>query len=181
MGGGDQSVVRPAWPEVVYRPHHCHTDRESPTQFGMTRSLARYRSAVAAAEAALDKAREAMRSAAKRKGLDTTGIFSETDFVLRSSADRWVFDAERKAEEACWITFKALLASRSGEDYPESSPFGHLARPRRSAQEAPVPTPCEAAAWPKPRLVIDNVPAAETVSALPAEGVDSEFEPQGAA
>jgi hypothetical protein len=58
--------------------------------------LKHHRTELAAAEKAFVKARENYRNTAERHGLPTSGIFSESVFVWRASAECWVADAERE-------------------------------------------------------------------------------------
>jgi len=63
----------------------------------MNEPLTNQRRKVAAAELALTRARDELRAAAKREGLPTAGIFSESEYVLRASADRWAVRRRMKA------------------------------------------------------------------------------------
>jgi hypothetical protein len=86
--------------------------------------LTNHRRKIAAAERALIRARDEMRAAAKREGLPTAAIFSESKFVLRTTADRRVSDAKN---EAILDTVKVFEDLRKKIAYPASSPFAHLA------------------------------------------------------
>jgi hypothetical protein len=114
--------------------------------------LKNQRSKVAAAEAALARARDVLRRAAKRKSLPLEGIFSESEFVLRTTADRWVrearSDVRADSNKALKIMLEALLA-------PQRSPFAHLAphlaEPEPGQNQTPALPPTG-----KPALVVDN-------------------------
>jgi hypothetical protein len=123
------------------------------------KTLAQYRRAVAAAEAALIQAREELRLATQLAGRPTTAIFANSTFVLRSTADRWAFEAEVKGER----TMSAAVAKAVETRNPGSSPFAHLAvhqaEPAATNSTAAVPD----AAASKPTLIVDNTTApAET-------------------
>jgi len=60
----------------------------------LERALAQFRQV----EKSLEAARERVRAAAKEKGIKTAGIFAGSTFVLRSSADKWLAEAEAEAE-----------------------------------------------------------------------------------
>jgi hypothetical protein len=86
------------------------------------------RNQLIAAEAGLNVARDNLRAALKRQGLPTDGIFSETEFVLRSTAERWSYEAEREGREKGFKStleaFKHLIAAGvlcRGD--PKNSPF----------------------------------------------------------
>ncbi len=61
--------------------------------------LKHQRNQLIAAEASLTAARDNLRAVVKRQGLPTDGIFSETEFVSRSTAERWSYEAKREGEE----------------------------------------------------------------------------------
>jgi hypothetical protein len=78
----------------------------------MTQDPLKYlRTQVAAAEASLKQARTKMRAEAERLKLSTSGIFAESEFVSRTTAERWVSDAKRSAETKTIETFKQLLSA----------------------------------------------------------------------
>ena len=61
--------------------------------------LRSFRRKVGAAEAALLSARAAMRAAAELAGVETAGLFEDTQFILRESGEQWVRDARRQGED----------------------------------------------------------------------------------
>jgi hypothetical protein len=63
-------------------------------------SLAFVRRRVAGAEAELEAAREAMRVAAAKAGIERAGLFSESLFVGRGTAERWTDEARAEGHEA---------------------------------------------------------------------------------
>jgi hypothetical protein len=135
-------------------------------------ALKRYRRKIEAAEATLAKARELMSGYAERKGLSTAGIFGDCKFVLRTTAHRWEAAAKREGQDEIAKVWVASL-DKSPSPFAHlggTPPFGHLAV--QPAPEAPLG---------KPRLVVDNRPAAETIGAPTAEGVNRDITPQGAA
>jgi hypothetical protein len=81
--------------------------------------LKSFRNEVAAAEARLLAARKNMTKAAERLGLPTAGIFSESNFVLRTTAGRWADRAEREGRhegiEWGWLT--ALKVERGTSEF----------------------------------------------------------------
>ena len=85
----------------------------------MTDQLKSFRNEVAAAEVRLLAARKNMTEAAERLGLPTAGIFSESNFVLRSTAGRWADRAERDGWNAGieWGWLTALKVERSTSEY----------------------------------------------------------------
>ncbi len=87
------------------------------------------RAELAAAEQALVKARENMRNTAERHGLPGAGLFSDSLFVWRTTAERWAEEAERKGcDRGRTEILDALAAAR--EETSRSgplAPFGHLA------------------------------------------------------
>jgi hypothetical protein len=129
------------------------------------KTLAQYRRVVAAAEAALIQAREELRLATQRAGRPTTAIFANSTFVLRSTADRWAFEAESKGERAATAAIaKAIEATR----HPGSSSFAHLA----VNQVEPAAATNSTASIPetavsKPTLIVNNTIAAAGFAAPP--------------
>ncbi len=88
---------------------------------------------VAAAEAGLTRARANMREQAVKLGLPTAGIFSESEFVSRTTAERWVGDARaevRAARAEVRAEMKDVIAAISAT--PKSS-----RAPRREDTEDP--------------------------------------------
>ena len=63
----------------------------------MTTNLHHLSERVKAAEAALLAARDALRAAAVRQGLSREGLFSDSQFVLRTTAERWAREARDKS------------------------------------------------------------------------------------
>lgn len=104
--------------------------------------------AVVRAEAALAKARDKLTAAAKREGVPIAGIFSESRFVWRTTAERWSFEAERKGERTM---SKILVSTIKGMRDPSSyrGPFAHLAAHVVEQPAVPAPTG-------KLALVVDN-------------------------
>ncbi len=88
----------------------------------MTYQLKSFRNEVAAAEARLLVARKNMTKAAERLGLPTAGIFSESNFVLRTTAVRWADRAEREGRHE-GLNDGLLMAARIANG---KSPFRHL-------------------------------------------------------
>lgn len=114
--------------------------------------LKNHRRKVAAAEAALTKARDQMRAAAKRAKIPTGGLFSDSEFVLRITADRWADEAKHAAR---WETIKTFQRLKEIIENPDSSPFSHLARYRGETQ-APPEAALETPPAGRPTLVVDN-------------------------
>ena len=54
---------------------------------------------VDAAEAALLAARDQLRAAAEREGFERAGLFSDSKFVLRTSAESWSKEARREGAD----------------------------------------------------------------------------------
>jgi hypothetical protein len=82
-------------------------------------SLAAACVAVERAEQALEGARAQVRAAARREGVKISGLFSESQFVMRGTSERWAEEAraeghERGREEVV-AAYKMLLAPPSGE------------------------------------------------------------------
>jgi hypothetical protein len=112
-----------------------------------TDPLKSHRDEVATAEAALIQSRINLRAAAERKGLPTAGLFSETEFVPRSTAERWERAAERKGRDGMVDILMAVANP--------NSPFAHFAGVDLSG----------------PALVVNNRPAdAATADAIIAAG-----------
>jgi hypothetical protein len=91
----------------------------------MTQDPLKYlRTQVAAAEAGLKRARDNMRTEAQRLNLSTSGIFAESEFVSRTTAERWVSDAKSTAQaEFIDAVQKASLAvTRSSSSEQRESP-----------------------------------------------------------
>jgi hypothetical protein len=83
-----------------------------------TSSLALGLARCAAAEANLESARVTARAAARREGVKISGLFSESQFVMRGTAERWTDEARAEGHEqgAKEITaaYKMMLAPPSG-------------------------------------------------------------------
>jgi hypothetical protein len=91
----------------------------------MTQDPLKYlRTQVSAAEASLKRARNNMRAEAERLKLSTSGIFAESEFVSRTTAERWVNDAKSSAQaEIIKAVEKASLAvARSSASEQRESP-----------------------------------------------------------
>jgi hypothetical protein len=113
------------------------------------RSLADHRRSLAAAERALVKARNEMRTAFLREGLKTEGLFAKTEFIPRITAS----EAKRAAVAEAIQVFSELLKMKAD---PTSSPFAHLAPfAQPDETQAPEPTPAG-----KPVLIVNNIPDA---------------------
>lgn len=100
------------------------------------------RSQLAKAEAALTQARTNMRTGAERHALPTAGIFSETEFVPRTTSERWVSEAKVSAREEMIQTFKevreasAAVAPRSsGRSQPQNLAAQIVAAGKRARGE----------------------------------------------
>jgi hypothetical protein len=74
------------------------------------------------------RARDELRSAVKRKGLPTEGIFFPSKFVLRETADRSARDAREKAVSSTIELFARLR--KVAEDPNAPSPFAFLSADR---------------------------------------------------
>lgn len=121
------------------------------------KSLADHRRSLAAAERGLIKARVELRAAVKREGLSTEGIFSETEFVLRTNANRWAVEAKHAAIDE---TIKIFETLRKVTDDPTMSPFAAYLEARRNSLrfvEQPEAPPAG-----KPILVVDNTTVVDT-------------------
>jgi hypothetical protein len=81
------------------------------------------RAELAAAEQALVKARENMRNTAERHGLATAGIFSESQFIWRSTGERWRDEARREGAEKGRQEILDLFKAADGD----LGAFAHLA------------------------------------------------------
>jgi|HubBroStandDraft_4_1064222.scaffolds.fasta_scaffold132059_2 hypothetical protein len=84
--------------------------------------LRQQRAAVVSAESALTRARTAMEAAADREGISHRGIFGETLYVSRSSAERW----EQRAREEGIEQGRSELISVIRAMNHGNSPFAHL-------------------------------------------------------
>jgi ribonuclease HI len=86
------------------------------------------RAELAAAEQALVKARENMRNAAERHGLPSAGLFSDSLFVWRTTAEKWAEEAERKGcDRGRSEILDALKAAREATSRSgPMAPFWHL-------------------------------------------------------
>jgi hypothetical protein len=109
--------------------------------------LVDYRRELKAAEGALMRARNALRAATIREGLDRAGILSETKFVERETAKRW-------ARESSDRTFDNLLGvitrfRKEEEEGGQPSPFAFLSATAPATASTPPA---------KPVLVVDNDP-----------------------
>lgn len=101
--------------------------------------LKSYRRRLVASEAALTKSRDLMSAATKRKGVSTEGIFSETKFVPRKTADRWVAEARRDCQKELGDVFVSII--RDMRAVPEVAAPADVEPPRQLS---------------KPTLVVDN-------------------------
>jgi hypothetical protein len=82
-----------------------------------------HRAAVAAAEKVLSRARDAMSDAAERAGISYEGLFADSRFVMRSTAEKWREDGRRKG----FLEGQqdgVLLGVRIA--HAKNSPFAHL-------------------------------------------------------
>jgi hypothetical protein len=78
---------------------------------------------IAALETKLTAARDNLRGAAKTAGLSTDGLFSQTEYVPRFTADRWSREAKRAGEDKGFRnTLHAFQLIRDAGQ----SPFAHL-------------------------------------------------------
>jgi hypothetical protein len=120
------------------------------------RTLAEHRRLLKAAERQLLKTRAALRAAVVRKGLDTAGIFSETEFVLRTRAKQMAREA---GDHVFTRTLEAFaLARKIAEDpTPSPSPFAFLSAAATTSATATAAAPAA-----KPVLVVDNDVAPES-------------------
>jgi hypothetical protein len=85
----------------------------------MTDPLKIQRNQLATAERSLTAARANLKAAAERQGPPTKGMFADTEFVPRTTAERWVHEAKISARDETIEIFKAL----SGEG---ANPYAHL-------------------------------------------------------
>jgi hypothetical protein len=92
---------------------------------GGTTSLASALAAVERAEAALAAARNLAKAVAKREGQSVRGLFENSRFVLRETAERWTDTARREGEKNMAAIFTRDLDTESAD---ENSPFRHLAK-----------------------------------------------------
>lgn len=87
---------------------------------------------VASAETALTRARADMREKAEGLKLPTAGIFSESEFVSRTTAERWVSDAKHSARTE---VIEAMTAARAaGDEASASSARSSGGRPIATAE-----------------------------------------------
>jgi hypothetical protein len=94
------------------------------------------RNQLTAAETSLTAARGSLRTAVERQGLSTAGIFSETEFVPRATAERWAREAKLKGREeganSLVRAFESLrdagLITVAVHKSSAKSPFAHLGR-----------------------------------------------------
>lgn len=85
------------------------------------------RAELAAAEQALVKARENMRNTAERHGLPSVGLFSDSLFVWRTTAEKWAEEAERKGcDRGRTEILDVLKAARAAMSSDSKSPLAHL-------------------------------------------------------
>lgn len=85
------------------------------------------RAELAAAEQALVKARENMRNTAERHGLSSAGLFSESLFVWRTTAEKWAEETERKGcDRGRTEILDALKACRAATSSSSKSPLADL-------------------------------------------------------
>jgi hypothetical protein len=99
--------------------------------------LVDYRRELKAAERALLKTRDALRGAVKQRGLSTAGIFSETKFVERETAERWRSEASDKA--AAQIIGVITRMREQAEKGGPASPFAFLTTPATAAATPAIP------------------------------------------
>jgi hypothetical protein len=96
-----------------------------PHSFGMNDDPLRYlRNRLFAAEASLTKARADLETEAGRLGVPLAGLFAETKFVPRVTAEKWSARAWREGGES---TTRAIIAALEAPHNPPRSPFAHLA------------------------------------------------------
>jgi hypothetical protein len=85
------------------------------------------RTELAAAEQALVKVRQNMSNTAERHGLPTAGLFSGSLFVWRTTAEKWVEEAERKGcDRGRTEILDALKAARAAMSSGSKSPLTDL-------------------------------------------------------
>jgi hypothetical protein len=98
--------------------------RVTPSNGGGSSSLSLTLDRVAVAERNLDEARTAARAAAKREGVSLANLFGETQFIARSSGERWRDEAaarshaEGKQEAYCELT--KIVCNVNGVDYEDA-------------------------------------------------------------
>jgi hypothetical protein len=96
---------------------------------GGTPSMASALAAFERAEAQLEAARAQARAAARREGRSVSGLFGESNFIRRSTGERWADTARNEGWSAGHrFLSDALSRSVSTEALDEKSPFRHLAK-----------------------------------------------------
>jgi hypothetical protein len=85
------------------------------------------RAALARAEKNLETARDELKTAAKRAGIDTAGLFSDSAFVRRANAEQWVEAAFENGRASASVQMtrdlaKALITDALGLP----GPYDHL-------------------------------------------------------
>jgi hypothetical protein len=95
-------------------------------------SLALLRQRLERAEAELEAARAAMRSAADAAGIERTGLFSESEFIPRSTGDSW-FEAGKR-EGAREITDCMLRARGLDPEEERAKVAASIKRDRKAAE-----------------------------------------------
>jgi len=89
---------------------------------------------IAALETKLNAARDNLRGAAKSAGLSTEGLFSQTEYVPRFTAERWSREAKREGKDKGFRdTLHAFQLIRDAGQ----SPFAHLDSIAKLASETP--------------------------------------------
>jgi hypothetical protein len=109
----------------------------------MSAHLDSLRDELAIAEGRLRNARDKLESAAKRYGESLTGIFSDAFFVPRSTAERWLDNAERKFLEKEKQNFAEMqanlrtLAAKKAADDNDADDTGHPDDPDNEGDDSP--------------------------------------------
>jgi hypothetical protein len=140
----------------------------------MSTHLDSLRDELAIAEGRLRNARDKLESAAKRYGEPLTGMFSDTFFIPRSTAERWLDNAERKFLEKEKQNFaemqanlRTLTAKKADADEDDGEDTGDPDDPGDEGGDSPAePTDKgKKKTKKKPEATDDDVKAAEAAAA----------------
>jgi hypothetical protein len=131
---------------MVFKLDHIFGGNGSLPSLGGAPSLAAALAGVERAEEMLKAARTVARAAARREGKGIDGLFSESFFIKRSTAEAWSDKSRRAGEKAMADIFTRNLDVDAAD---ENSPFQHLARrlKRPGALQAQQQTPEDLARW----------------------------------
>jgi hypothetical protein len=132
----------------------------------MSTHLDSLRDELAIAEGRLRNARDKLESAAKRYGEPLTGMFSDTFFIPRSTAERWLDNAERNFAEM-QANLRTLAAKKADNDEDDDDDTGDRDDPDDQGDDTPTePTDKgKKKTKKKPEATNEDVEAAEAAAA----------------